>query len=119
MIKERMEQRGQGGFTLIELLVVVAILAILVGVAVVGVGAMQRNARKSACKADKDTIETAAEAYRISENSSPANVNSLINGGYVKKVSAADWTLNTGGAEITATVAATNKYGNISPADCS
>ncbi|MCZ7628337.1 MAG: prepilin-type N-terminal cleavage/methylation domain-containing protein [Microthrixaceae bacterium] len=60
MIKTRMEQRGQGGFTLIELLVVIAILAELAGGRIIGIGAMRTNAQKTACKSDKDTVETAA-----------------------------------------------------------
>lgn len=101
MIKSRMAQRGQGGFTLIELLVVVAILAILIGVAVVGVGAMRDNANKSACKADRDTVETAAMAWRISNPSATTTVASLAAGTspYLKKVDTASFTLDWTDAE--------------------
>lgn len=65
IIEKKKRQMGQGGFTLIELLVVIAILAVLAGLAVIGIGAMRSNAEKQACKADQDTLETAAEAVLI------------------------------------------------------
>ena len=65
MIANRMENRGQGGFTLIELLVVVAILAVLSGAAIIGIGAMRTNATDTVCESDQDTLATAAEAALI------------------------------------------------------
>lgn len=65
IIEKKKRQMGQGGFTLIELLVVIAILAVLAGLAVIGIGAMRSNATTQACKADMDTLETAAEAYVV------------------------------------------------------
>ncbi len=64
---ERVRMRGQGGFTLIELLVVIAILAVLGGAVVIGIGALRGNAEEEACKTDRETIETAAEAYKVVE----------------------------------------------------
>ena len=72
MIEKKKQMRGQGGFTLIELLVVIAILAVLAGLAVIGIGAMRDNADSTACKADADTYETAAEAYNVIVGSYPA-----------------------------------------------
>lgn len=68
MIEKRMEQRGQGGFTLIELLVVIAILAVLGGAVIIGIGAMRENAEEQVCKTNKETIEVAAEAYKLDVN---------------------------------------------------
>ena len=65
IIEKKKRQMGQGGFTLIELLVVIAILAVLAGLAVIGIGAMRDNANATACKADQDTLETAAEAVLV------------------------------------------------------
>lgn len=90
--------RGQGGFTLIELLVVVAILAILAGAAIVGVGAMRNNARATACKSDRDTIQTALEAYDVARlndtgyNAGSATLADIVTDKLVKKVNANDWT---------------------------
>ncbi|MCA8985910.1 MAG: type II secretion system protein [Planctomycetaceae bacterium] len=67
IIEKKKRQMGQGGFTLIELLVVIAILAVLAGLAVIGIGAMRNNATKTACKADQDTLETAAEAVLVAD----------------------------------------------------
>ena len=63
-IKNKSRMRGQGGFTLIELLIVIAILGILAGVVVYAVGGTTDSAKKNACKTEKATIETAAEAFK-------------------------------------------------------
>lgn len=57
--------RGQAGFTLIELLVVVALLAVLSGTAVLGIGTMRQTANEQVCKTDYQTVENALEAFRI------------------------------------------------------
>ena len=74
IIDKKKRQMGQGGFTLIELLVVIAILAVLAGLAVIGIGAMRKNARVQACKADLDTAQTALEAYNVATNTYPATL---------------------------------------------
>jgi prepilin-type N-terminal cleavage/methylation domain-containing protein len=73
MIEQRKRNRGQGGFTLIELLVVIAILAILAGVAIFAVGGLNESADKSACLTEKDTINTAIQAFKADQGVYPAN----------------------------------------------
>ena len=94
MIEKRMEQRGQGGFTLIELLVVIAILAVLGGAVIIGIGAMRGNAEEQVCKTNKETLELAVEAFRVSENRDPADVEELESKGYVKTGTLNGWSLN-------------------------
>lgn len=105
MIENRMARRGQGGFTLIELLVVIAILAVLAGAAIVGIGAMRENAKKTACKSDMDTIQTAAEAYSIDLDTTAVTKASLLGSKYLKKLSDGDFnvTYNTTSKEFVAT----------------
>lgn len=117
LIEKKKRQMGQGGFTLIELLVVIAILAVLAGLAIIGIGAMRDNATLSACKADRDTIQTAAEAYDISETNAPANVQSLLSEAYVKKIPANAFTIAKSGNDWTATAASGGKYNAVS-VDC-
>ncbi len=74
IIEKKKRQMGQGGFTLIELLVVIAILAVLAGLAVIGIGAMRENAEDTSCKADQDTLETAAEAFVVTSNNATIGV---------------------------------------------
>ena len=110
MIENRKAMAGQGGFTLIELLVVIAILAVLAGAAIIGIGAMRTNAQKTACKSDKDTVETAAEAYRIDTGASTYSTTAqLISSDYIKKgIVGADFSIDaTTGA---ATAVSGNKY---------
>jgi len=88
IIEKKKRQMGQGGFTLIELLVVIAILAVLAGLAVIGIGAMRKNARVQACKADLDTAQTALEAYNVATNAWPAtlaDINSNASAGSLMK----------------------------------
>jgi prepilin-type N-terminal cleavage/methylation domain-containing protein len=58
-----MKKRSQG-FTLIELLVVLAILAILMGISIPGVGAIKRNLVKSQARTDAISIATVLSSYR-------------------------------------------------------
>jgi len=88
MIEKRKQMRGQGGFTLIELLVVVAILAVLGGAAIIGVGAMRGNAQTQVCSTNAETIETAAEAWALdSANNAALTVTdtALVSANYLKK----------------------------------
>lgn len=87
MIEKRKAQAGQGGFTLIELLVVVAILAVLAGAAIIGIGAMRSNSQKQVCKTDKATLETAAEAWALDTDTTALTANktsALVAEGYLK-----------------------------------
>ena len=112
IIEQRKQARGQAGFTLIELLVVIAILAVLAGAAIVGIGAMRSNAQETACKSDKDTVQTAAEAYQVDGNKADASVTiaAMITDKYLKKVSASDWSLTKTGGEWVAEAQSGAKY---------
>jgi general secretion pathway protein G len=59
---------GAKGFTLIELLVVIVILGILAAVVVFAVGGIADKGQGSACKAEANTVRTAAEAYATSDS---------------------------------------------------
>jgi prepilin-type N-terminal cleavage/methylation domain-containing protein len=61
----------QKGFTLVELLVVIVILGILAAVVVFAVGGSTKDAKDSACKADRATAETAVEAYTAKHEGTP------------------------------------------------
>ncbi|HRE01643.1 MAG TPA: prepilin-type N-terminal cleavage/methylation domain-containing protein, partial [Ilumatobacteraceae bacterium] len=51
------------GFTLVELLIVIVILGILATVTVFAVRGITDKGTKSACQADKKTLEVAIESY--------------------------------------------------------
>lgn len=53
----------QGGFTLIELLVVIGVVAILAAVVVLNLLGVKSNANQTACKGDRQTVQSAADAY--------------------------------------------------------
>lgn len=108
MIEKRMEQRGQGGFTLIELLVVIAILAVLGGAVIIGIGAMRENAEKQVCKTNKETIEVAAEAYKLDVNTDDdayPTMEELAGSEYLKDgtVDPAEWSINSDTGAVSAT----------------
>jgi prepilin-type N-terminal cleavage/methylation domain-containing protein len=64
-------RRGQGGFTLIELLVVIAVLAILAGIVIFNVTGVANRGKSSACATDKQTVQTAVDAYFNDKGSYP------------------------------------------------
>ena len=53
----------EGGFTLIELLIVIVILGILAAIVVFAVSGISDRGTTSACKADKESVTVASEAY--------------------------------------------------------
>lgn len=71
-------RRQDQGFTLIELLMVVVILGVLAGIVVFSVRGVNDDSKKSACKANLATAQTAVEAYYAQHNANPANLAALV-----------------------------------------
>jgi type II secretion system protein G len=63
---------SDGGFTLIELLIVIVILGILAAIVVFAVGSATSDSKVSACKADKNNVDTALEAYKAKNGVYPS-----------------------------------------------
>jgi prepilin-type N-terminal cleavage/methylation domain-containing protein len=76
---------GEAGFTLIELLVVISILAALAGVVTIAVTRFIGRGQEQACATDLHNVTTVTSAYRWEEGSCPADVNALVNAGYLMK----------------------------------
>lgn len=64
--------RGKG-FTLIELLVTVSILAILMTIALLSYGTIQKNARDNKRKSDISSIQSALEQYHADQGYYPVS----------------------------------------------
>ncbi len=79
-LRTRLDAGRQDGFTLIELLIVIVILGILAGIVVFAVGSATSDSKASACKADKKTVVTAAEAYKAKVGTYAATSSDLTTG---------------------------------------
>jgi general secretion pathway protein G len=80
-VRQRLAEarKNQSGFTLIELLIVIVILGVLAGIVVFAVAAFTQDGKVTACKADKKSVEVAAEAYRAKVGVYPALATDLTN----------------------------------------
>jgi general secretion pathway protein G len=74
----RRRRRGQGGFTLIELLVVIAVLAVLAGIVIFNVTGVANRGKSSACATDKQSLQTAVDAYNNDKGSYPSDGAGLV-----------------------------------------
>ena len=79
---------GDSGFTLVELLIVIVVLGILSGIVVFGVGRFRSDATASACKADKATVNVAADAYDAATGAFPVSIDALVSAQYLKSAPA-------------------------------
>jgi general secretion pathway protein G len=78
------DRKSDKGFTLTELLVVIAILGILAAVVVFAVGGITDTGGKSACSTEKQTLQTAEEAYYAQNNHKYADVATLTSANLLK-----------------------------------
>jgi general secretion pathway protein G len=97
---------SQKGFTLIELLVVIVILGVLGAVVVFSVRGVVNNSDVSACKTEKRTIATAAEAYKAQNpgGNYPTTVAALETAGLINDATqlvAASYTINATSGKVT------------------
>lgn len=75
---QRLRMEREEGFTLIELLIVIVILGILAAIVVFSVGGITDRGKKSACKSDYTSIQTAQEAKFAKDGAYAANVAGLV-----------------------------------------
>ena len=80
-------EKRDKGFTLVELLIVIVILGILATVTVFAVRGITNQGQTSACKADKKTLQVAAEAYMAQNGSYPASTAVMVSAGLLRDVS--------------------------------
>jgi general secretion pathway protein G len=66
------------GFSVIELVVVLALIAVLGGIATLGLPAILNSGKESATKASMQTIEQALLAYETRQNSYPPSLQALV-----------------------------------------
>ena len=102
-------QNKDKGFTLVELLIVIVILGILATVTVFAVRGITDNGKKSACAADKKTLEVAAESYMAQNGVYPVDVAAMVSSGLLQDVSTGNWTYAgpaTGATDYTITAVA-------------
>jgi len=82
----RAVRQNDKGFTLIELLIVIVILGILAGIVVFAVNGITDRGVTSACKADVETVQVAAEAYYAQNNAYATDIDALKTANLIKSV---------------------------------
>lgn len=65
--KMRIKPKRAGGFTLVEIMIVVAIIGLLIAVAVPNFSKMRRDAQKTACHAQLQSIDGFKEMWATQE----------------------------------------------------
>lgn len=92
----RRRRASEQGFTLIELLVVIAVLAILAAIVLFNVVGVTTRGNKSACDTDKETVQTAVDAFINDNNNSAGTAPNILEPGdmTVKQSPAGDTALN-------------------------
>ena len=98
-----MQKTNAEGFTLIELLIVIVILGILATVVVFAVGGITNRGKASACSADRNTLEVAAEAYNAQWGGYPNGETPLVPAFMRKESDKFDLVGTTGRLALTST----------------
>jgi prepilin-type N-terminal cleavage/methylation domain-containing protein len=107
MFTHSTSRRSEHGFTLTELLIVIVVMGILAGVVVFAMSGVTNHAKSSACSTEKQTIDTAEDAYYANptNKSQYGTVAQLKSGGYLK-ATPASYTVTLGAGNTSYTIAA-------------
>jgi prepilin-type N-terminal cleavage/methylation domain-containing protein len=93
--------QSRAGFTIVELLVVVAVIAVLAGLLLAGVGSARDSARRTTCISNLRQIGHAVRMYIDDYGDRPPRFQALWAGGLIKSkellLCPNDWTGNWGG----------------------
>jgi general secretion pathway protein G len=76
----------ESGFTLLELLVVMTIIGILASIAVPALRDSPQRAREATLREDLFTFRTVIDQYHGDKGSYPADLQTLVTAGYIRKI---------------------------------
>lgn len=104
LVKRQQATKNDDGVTLVELLILIVILGVLAGIVVFGIAQFRHDSTATACKADKKTVEVAAEAYADRTGKYPDDITDLTTGKeFLAKVPAGKWSFDPSTKKVTRT----------------
>ncbi len=87
--------RGESGWTLVEMVIVIGLVVIMAGIATISYGTAVTRSREAVLKTDLFRMRDAIDQYFADRHEYPASLDSLVSGGYLRRVPEDPFTRST------------------------
>jgi competence protein ComGC len=77
--------KNEKGFTLIEMMIVLLIISVLLIITIPNIGKYNANVNTKGCSAYVKMVEAQVQAYKMDNGTYPANTQTLVSEGYLRK----------------------------------